>query len=271
MAVRRVSDDDLAIRVRGLRTQYGSHVVHEDLDLDIRRGEVVGVIGGSGTGKSVLLRAITGLKRPSAGSVEIFGKSLSRLDRNERRTIEQRWGIMFQDGALFSNLTVRENVMVPLAEHTKMRLDLRREVADMKIRLAGLGRDAANKYPSDLSGGMRKRAALARTIALDPELVFLDEPTAGLDPITAGAFDALVRELQKSLGLTVFLVTHDLDTLAVTCDRIAILADKRVLAVGTIDELRALQHPWVQSYFNGPRGRSATASYDLSTGMADLP
>ncbi|MEM7768366.1 MAG: ABC transporter ATP-binding protein [Pseudomonadota bacterium] len=251
----------LAMRVRGLKTAYGSHVVHENLDLDVRRGEVLGVIGGSGTGKSVLLRAITGLKTPSAGTVDVFGETLTRLDAAERRALESRWGIMFQDGALFSNLTVRENVMVPLAEHTAMSPALRREVADMKILLAGLGRDAANKYPSDLSGGMRKRAALARTLALDPELVFLDEPTAGLDPITAGNFDALLRQLQKSLGLTVFLVTHDLDTLAATCDRIAVLAEKRVLAVGTIDELRALEHPWVQAYFNGPRGRSATASH----------
>lgn len=248
---------DIAIRVRGLTTAFGSHVVHENLDLDVRRGEVLGIIGGSGTGKSVLLRAITGLKTPSAGTVEVLGQRLDRLSRKERRALEQRWGIMFQDGALFSNLTVRENVMVPLAEHTRMSKALRIELADMKIRLAGLGPEAANKYPSDLSGGMRKRAALARTLALDPELVFLDEPTAGLDPITAGNFDALLRELQKSLGLTVFLVTHDLDTLAATCDRIAVLAEKRVLAVGTIDELRALEHPWVQAYFNGPRGRAA--------------
>ncbi|MEL6285795.1 MAG: ABC transporter ATP-binding protein [Pseudomonadota bacterium] len=263
---------DRAISVRGLKTAYGDHVVHENLDLDVRRGEVLGVIGGSGTGKSVLLRAITGLKAPAAGSIAVFGKELRRLDKAERNALERRWGIMFQDGALFSNLTVRENVMVPLAEHTDMSPLLRREVADMKIRLSGLGSEAANKYPSDLSGGMRKRAALARTLALDPELVFLDEPTAGLDPITAGNFDALVRDLQRALGLTVFLVTHDLDTLAATCDRIAVLAEKRVLAVGTIDELRALAHPWVQSYFNGPRGRAATAGVEaLATPPATSP
>ncbi len=251
---------ELAIRVRGLKTAFGAHVVHENLDLDVRRGEVLGVIGGSGTGKSVLLRAIVGLKRPSAGRIEVFGEDILQLSGKARDRLERRWGLMFQDGALFSNLTVRENVMVPLGEHTDLSPRLRREVAGMKIRLAGLGDDAGSKYPSDLSGGMRKRAALARAIALDPDLLFLDEPTAGLDPITAAGFDALIRDLQQSLGLTVFLVTHDLDTLAATCDRIAVLAEKRVIAVGTITELRAIDHPWIDSYFNGPRGRAATAA-----------
>ncbi len=255
-----MTDTEIAIRVRGLKTAYGSDVVHDGLDLDVRRGEILGVIGGSGTGKSVLLRAIVGLKRPSAGSVEVFGEDILRLSGKARERLERRWGLMFQDGALFSNLTVRENVMVALAEHTKLSPRLRREVADMKIQLAGLKPDAGPKYPSDLSGGMRKRAALARAIALDPDLLFLDEPTAGLDPITAAGFDALIRELQQSLGLTVFLVTHDLDTLAATCDRIAVLADKHVIAIGTIEELRAIDHPWIDSYFNGPRGRAATAA-----------
>ncbi len=246
------------IRIRDLETRFGTHTVHEHLDLDVQRGEVLGVVGPSGTGKSVLLRAIVGLKHPSAGTVEVFGHQLDKLGDEERNGIERRWGVMFQDGALFSNLTVRENVMVPMKEHTTLGSKLRAELADMKIRLAGLEPDAGDKFPSDLSGGMRKRAALARALALDPELLFLDEPTAGLDPITAAGFDTLLRQLQQSLGLTVFLVTHDVDTLNAVCDRIAVLGEKKVLAIGTIDELRAFDHPWVQEYFGGPRGRAAT-------------
>ena len=252
--------DDFIIRIRDLKTAYGDHVVHEHLDLDIRRGEIIGVIGPSGCGKSVLLRAITGLKEPSAGTIEVFGKQLDTLSKSERTEVEQRWGVMFQDGALFSNLTVRENVMVPMKEHTNINPLLCQELADMKILMAGLDLDAGPKYPSDLSGGMRKRAALARALALDPELLFLDEPTAGLDPITAAGFDALIRKLQQALGLSVFLVTHDVDTLHAVCDRIAVLGEKHVLAVGTIDELRAFDHPWVQEYFGGPRGRAATGN-----------
>ena len=245
------------IRVRDLKVAFGSSVVLEHLNLDIPRGEVVGVIGPSGCGKSVLLRAITGLKPPESGSVEVFGERLETLSRDERTAIERRWGIMFQDGALFSNLTVRENVMVPMREHTQLSRPLMHDLADMKIRLSGLAASAGDKYPSDLSGGMRKRAALARALALDPELLFLDEPTAGLDPITAAAFDTLVRSLQRALGLTVFLVTHDVDTLYATCDRIVVLGEKKVLAVGTIPELREVDHPWIQEYFSGPRGRAA--------------
>jgi phospholipid/cholesterol/gamma-HCH transport system ATP-binding protein len=254
-----VSGERLAIRVRGLKTAYGSHVVHENLDLDVREGEVMGIIGGSGTGKSVLLRAIVGLKRPAAGSVEVFGRDITKLEGEERAEMERKWGLMFQDGALFSNLTVRENVLVPLREHTRLPVEMARDIADMKIRLSGLEASAANKYPSDLSGGMRKRAALARSLALDPALLFLDEPTAGLDPITAGKFDQLIRDLQQSLGLTVFLVTHDLDTLGAICDRISVIAEKRIIATGTIAELRDLDHPWINEYFNGPRGRAAVA------------
>ncbi|MBI1253221.1 MAG: ATP-binding cassette domain-containing protein [Hyphomonas sp.] len=245
------------IRVRDLKVAFGSSVVLEHLNLDIPRGEVVGVIGPSGCGKSVLLRAITGLKPPESGSVEVFGERLETLSRDERTAIERRWGIMFLDGALFSNLTVRENVMVPMREHTQLSRPLMHDLADMKIRLSGLAASAGDKYPSDLSGGMRKRAALARALALDPELLFLDEPTAGLDPITAAAFDTLVRSLQRALGLTVFLVTHDVDTLYATCDRIVVLGEKKVLAVGTIPELRKVDHPWIQEYFSGPRGRAA--------------
>lgn len=248
---------DIAIKVRGLKTAYGTHVVHEHLDLDVMSGEVIGIIGPSGCGKSVLLRAITGLKRPSEGAVDVFGQDVLHLQDEDIAALQSLWGIMFQDGALFSNLTVRENVMVPMKEHTDLDLPLMKELADQKIRMSGLETWAGRKFPSDLSGGMRKRAALARALALDPPLLFLDEPTAGLDPITAAGFDQLIRDLQKSLGLTVFLVTHDVDTLAVTCDRIAVLGEKRVLAVGTMDELRRNPHPWIQAYFGGPRGRGA--------------
>jgi phospholipid/cholesterol/gamma-HCH transport system ATP-binding protein len=250
-----------AIRIRDLKVAFGQNVVLEGADLDVQRGEVVGIIGPSGGGKSVLLRAIVGLKPPAAGSVEVLGQRLETLSREDRIAVERRWGIMFQDGALFSNLTVRENVMVPMREHTDLSPELRRALADMKIQMAGLSASAGDKYPSDLSGGMRKRAALARALALDPELVFLDEPTAGLDPITAAAFDKLIRDLQQALGLTVFLVTHDLDTLHAVCDRIAVIGEKRVLTTGTIEELRRYDHPWIQDYFGGPRGRAAAAGH----------
>lgn len=250
-------DDEIIVRVRGLVNRFGPKTVHEGLDLDVRRGEVLGVIGGSGTGKSVLLRSIVGLHTPSAGEIEVFGRHLNRVSREERIGVERRWGVMFQDGALFSTMTVRENVMAPMAEHTRIPPQLMRELADLKIRLAGLELEAAAKRPGDLSGGMRKRAALARAMSLDPELLFLDEPTAGLDPIGAARFDELVRSLTDSLGLTIFLVTHDLDTLAATCDRIAVLSDGKVLAIGPLDEVRKNPHPWIQDYFSGPRGRAA--------------
>lgn len=255
-------DTGPAIRLRGIVNRFDENVVHDGLDLDVRHGEILGVIGPSGCGKSVLLRAIVGLRPPQGGTIEIFGEDVARLSGRERDRLEKGWGVMFQDGALFSNLTVIENVMVPLREHTDMPLALARELADMKLRLSGLDASANDKFPSDLSGGMRKRAALARALALDPALLFLDEPTAGLDPITAGRFDALVRDLQQAMDLTVFLVTHDLDTLAATCDRIAVLGERRVLATGTIGELRQHDHPWIQDYFSGPRGRAATALSD---------
>lgn len=245
------------VRVRGLTNRFGSHTVHENLDLDVMKGEVLGIIGGSGTGKSVLLRSIVGLNRPTAGDIDVFGQRLNRLSREERLKIERRWGVMFQDGALFSNLTVRENIMAPMVEHARIPKELMRELADLKLRLAGLELEAAAKRPSDLSGGMRKRAALARALALDPDLLFLDEPTAGLDPIGASKFDELVRSLSEAMGLTVFLVTHDLDTLAATCDRVAVLSDGRVLAIGPLGEVRKNPHPWIQEYFAGPRGRAA--------------
>ena len=253
--------DDPAIRVRDIVNRFGDHTVHDGLNLDVARGEVIGVIGPSGCGKSVLLRAIVGLRPPQGGTIEVFGAELAKLPETDRRLVEQNWGVMFQDGALFSNLTVLENVMVPLKEHIKMPRGLMEELALMKIRMAGLENTAADKLPSDLSGGMRKRAALARALVLDPSLLFLDEPTAGLDPVTAGRFDQLVRDLQRAMGLTVFLVTHDLDTLAATCDRIAVLGEKRLLAIGTLDEVRENPHHWIQDYFSGPRGRAAAVGY----------
>ncbi|NWH08263.1 MAG: ABC transporter ATP-binding protein [Alphaproteobacteria bacterium] len=248
---------DVIIRVRGLHNQFGPQVVHHDLDLDVYRGEVIGIVGGSGTGKSVLLRSIVGLNRPRAGTIEVFGKVLSALPLAERRLTERRWGVLFQDGALFSSLTVAQNIQVPMREHLKMPQRLMDELARLKISLTGLAPNAADKFPSELSGGMRKRAGLARALALDPEILFLDEPTAGLDPIGASAFDMLIRQLQQTLGLTVFLVTHDLDTLHAICDRIAVLAEKKVLVVGTMAELMRETHPWIREYFHGPRARAA--------------
>jgi phospholipid/cholesterol/gamma-HCH transport system ATP-binding protein len=250
-------EGDVAVRVRGLVNRFGTRTVHEGLDLDLRKGEILGVIGGSGTGKSVLLRSIVGLHTPNVGEIEVFGQTLRTLSRFERVKVERRWGVMFQDGALFSTMTVRENVMAAMVEHTKIPAALMRELADLKIRLAGLELEAALKRPADLSGGMRKRAALARALSLDPELLFLDEPTAGLDPISAARFDELVRSLSQALGLTIFLVTHDLDTLAATCDRVAVLSDGKVLAIGPLDEVRKNPDPWIQDYFSGPRGRAA--------------
>ena len=247
------------IEVRGLRTQFGEAVIHENLDLDVRRGEIIGVVGGSGTGKSVLMRCIIGLKQPSAGSIRVFGVDMLDADRETRLSVERRWGVLFQGGALFSSLTVAQNVMAPIHEHLRLPRPLAVDIAAMKISMSGLPPEAGLKYPSELSGGMQKRAALARALALDPEIVFLDEPTAGLDPIGAARFDDLIVSLKKTLGLTVFMVTHDLDTLHTACDRIAVLAEKRVIAVGSIDEVRADPHPWIQEYFAGPRGRAALA------------
>jgi phospholipid/cholesterol/gamma-HCH transport system ATP-binding protein len=254
---RQHAEREAVIEVRGLVTRFGDHVVHENLDLDVYRGEVVGVVGGSGTGKSVLLRTICGLNRPAGGSIRVFGTDVLTASEPERRSIENRWGVMFQDGALFSSLTVLENVEAPMRERLKLPAEIRRGLAELKIGLVGLPPLAGTKYPAELSGGMRKRAGLARAISLDPEIVFLDEPTAGLDPIGATAFDELIRSLQRALGLTVFLVTHDLDTLHATCDRIAVLAEKKVLVTGTMADMLNVEHPWVHEYFHGPRARAA--------------
>ncbi|MBD9369546.1 ABC transporter ATP-binding protein [Xanthomonas sp. XNM01] len=250
--------NDIAISVRGLVNRFGSQVVHDGLDLDVRRGEIIGVVGGSGTGKSVLMRTLLGLNRPVDGTIEVLGADALSDDRAQRQHIERNTGVLFQDGALFSSLSVGENVQVPLKEHhPELSERLRYELALLKVKLAGLPADAITKLPSQLSGGMRKRAGLARALALDPPLLFLDEPTAGLDPIGAAAFDRLLRTLQEALGLTVFLITHDLDTLYAICDRVAVLADRRVIVNAPLDEVERFDHPWVQDYFHGPRARAA--------------
>jgi len=250
-------DEDVAIRVRGLVTGFDDIIVHDNLDLDVRRGEIIGVVGGSGTGKSVLMRAIIGLQPYRAGQIEVFGQEVSERSQADDRGLRQSWGVLFQEGALFSSLTVAENVQVPMREFLDLPQWLMDEFAALKVRLVGLPASAGAKFPSELSGGMKKRAGLARALALDPLLLFLDEPTAGLDPISAAAFDELVKVLRSTLDLTIFLITHDLDTLHATCDRVAVLAEKRVMACGTIPELRKFQHPWIQEYFSGPRGRAA--------------
>jgi phospholipid/cholesterol/gamma-HCH transport system ATP-binding protein len=261
---------DFIIHVHGLKNAFGDHVVHENLDLDVRNGEILGVVGGSGSGKSVLLRSIIGLQTPAAGEITVFGKSMIGLTDSDAQSVRRHWGVMFQDGALFSMLTVAENIEVPLREYypglSETLLD---EIAGYKILMSGLPAEVGPEYPSELSGGMRKRAGLARALALDPELLFLDEPTSGLDPISAAAFDDLIRGLHDTLGFTVFLITHDLDTLYAICDRVAVIADHTVIAVGTIPELLALDHPWIQEYFLGPRGRAAAATAERERTKSD--
>ncbi len=257
-----------AIRLRGIGKRFGRQVLYEGLDLDVISGEVLGIVGGSGQGKSVLLRCITGLEPYQAGSIEVFGRKLEGLSARERAAIEARWGILFQDGALFGALTVLQNIEVPMREHTSLSGAAMDELARLKLAMVGLPANAAGKYPSELSGGMRKRAGLARALALDPEIVFLDEPTAGLDPIGAAAFDALIRRLQRTLGLTVYMVTHDLDSLFAICDRVAVLAEGRIYQVAPPAELQANPaHPWIKEYFQGERGRkfapqAALAAHD---------
>ena len=258
-----MSTTENVIEVRGLKNSFGTQTVHEDLDLDVRRGEILGVVGGSGTGKSVLMRSIIGLQPPDAGEVTVFGEPMIGRGEEEAKDIRRRWGILFQGAALFSTLTVAENVQVPIREYyPKLDQKLLDEIASYKIVMSGLPVLAGPKFPSELSGGMKKRAGIARALALDPDLIFLDEPTAGLDPIGAAAFDELIRELRDALGLTVFIITHDLDTLYAICDRVAVLADKKVVAIGTIPELLALDHEWIQEYFRGPRGRAAQTAVE---------
>ena len=247
------------IEVTGLISKFGDNVVHETLDLTIPRGQVVGVVGGSGAGKSVLLNTIIGLREPQGGSVRIFGQDIRYARRRQWTAIERRWGVLFQQGALWSNLTVKENVAAPMFEHTTMHRAEIDELADLKIALAGLPAGAGALKPSELSGGMIKRASLARALALDPELLFLDEPTSGLDPISAAAFDTLIDDLSDSLRLTVFMITHDLDSLYTITDQVAVIADKKVVAMAPVRELEHSDHPWIKSYFQGDRGRAAAA------------
>jgi len=250
-------DREAVIRVRGLDVGFGEKLVLDGLDLDVNRGEILGFVGPSGQGKSVLTRTILGLIPKRAGQIEVFGEDLEAMSGASRRAIERRWGVLFQQGALFSSLTVLQNVQVPMREHLKLSGKLLDELAMLKIEMVGLKPDAADKLPSELSGGMIKRASLARSLALDPEILFLDEPTSGLDPIGAGEFDELIATLQRTLGLTVFMVTHDLDSLYTVCDRIAALGEGRIIAEGPIDEMLASDHPWVRAYFHGKRARAA--------------
>lgn len=252
--------DGPVVQVRGLRNQFGTNVVHEDLDLDVHRGEILGVVGGSGTGKTVLLQTILGLHRPDAGNVHLFGEDLHRLPDHRRVAIERRCGVLFQNGALFSSLTINENICVPLLEHTTLTRDDAQRVAALKIALAGLDTSTGGKYPAELSGGMRKRAAMARALALDPDILLLDEPTAGLDPIAAAEIDQLIRTLHEALGLTVFMVTHDLDSLNAICDRVAVLAHRRVIVTDTLDKVERFDDAWVHEYFHGPRARMARST-----------
>jgi phospholipid/cholesterol/gamma-HCH transport system ATP-binding protein len=248
--------NDHIIRVSDLTVGFGDRLILDKLSLNVRKGEILGFVGPSGAGKSVLMRTIIGLMPKRAGRIEVMGIDLGSANTDLRRTVERRWGILFQQGALFSSLTVRQNIQFPIREYLDVSQRLLDEITFAKLAMVGLKPESIDLFPSELSGGMIKRVALARALALDPEIVFLDEPTAGLDPIGAANFDDLVRTLQRTLWLTVFMVTHDLDSLYTACDRIAVLGERKVIAIGTIDDMRASQHPWLQSYFHGKRGRA---------------
>lgn len=244
------------IKLRGIINQFGTQRIHDNLDLDIMSGEILGLVGGSGAGKSVLVNTILGLNTPKSGSIHLRDKDILQLSPHDKLAIQKYWGVLFQHGALFSGLTVSENIQLPMREHRDLSDGLIKELADVKLKLVGLPIEAGPKYPSQLSGGMIKRASLARALALDPLILFLDEPTAGLDPVSAAAFDELILHLKETLNLTVVIITHDLDSLVTICDRIAVLVDKNVVAQ-TLDELLKHEHPWIREYFHGPRMRAA--------------
>ncbi|NEN76354.1 ABC transporter ATP-binding protein [Pelistega sp. NLN82] len=266
MQTQTTSNKELVIKVRNLDNAFNGFYVHQGLDLDVYKGDILGVVGGSGTGKSVLLRTIVGLRKPTAGNIEVLGKSMLDLSGEERQALGRQLGVLFQGGALYSSLTVVENIAFPLIEQLKLPRKDAEHIAMLKILLVGLPANAADKYPSELSGGMVKRASLARALALDPAILFLDEPTAGLDPIGAAAFDQLMLTLRDALGLTMFLVTHDLDTLYTACNRVAVLSQKKVLVNDTIDQVEKVDNEWIQEYFNGPRGRAA---YDAHQALGE--
>jgi phospholipid/cholesterol/gamma-HCH transport system ATP-binding protein len=250
-----MASNEPVISVRDLVVGFGGMTVLDHVTLDVFRGEILGFVGGSGAGKSVLMRTIIGLLPRRQGAIEVFGTDLASLTERNRRSIERRWGVLFQQGALFSSLNVQQNIEFPIREYLKLSPRLIEEIALAKLEMVGLNADVRAKYPSELSGGMIKRVALARALALDPDIVFLDEPTSGLDPIGAAEFDQLIRTLQRTLGLSVFMVTHDLDSLHAICSRIAVLSEGRVIAAGPIETMLASEHPWLRSYFHGERGR----------------
>jgi len=252
-----MANGETVIRVRDLVVGFGDVTVLDHAELDVYEGEILGFVGGSGAGKSVLLRTIIGLLPKRQGTIEVFGNDLAALSGRDRRAIEQRWGVLFQQGALFSSLTTLQNVQFPIREYLDLSPRLTEEIALAKLEMVGLRADVRGKYPAELSGGMIKRVALARALALDPDIVFLDEPTSGLDPIGATEFDELIRTLQRTLGLSVFMVTHDLDSLHAVCDRVAVLSEGRVIAAGPIGSMLESEHPWLKSYFRGNRGRQS--------------